>query len=32
MQLSMGFFGQGIGEGILKEKIPEAHTDYVLAS
>ena len=26
------FFGQGIGEGILKEKIPEAHTDYVLAS
>ena len=27
-----GFFGQGIGEGILKEKIPEAHTDYVLAS
>src|SRR6056300_685239 len=27
-----GFFGRGIGEGILKEKIPEAHTDYVLAS
>tara|TARA_X000000950_G_scaffold11129_1_gene12121 strand:- start:31815 stop:32960 length:1146 start_codon:yes stop_codon:yes gene_type:complete len=27
-----GFFGQGIGEGILKEKIPESHTDYVLAS
>jgi len=27
-----GFFGRGIGEGILKEKIPESHTDYVLAS
>lgn len=27
-----GFFGQGIGEGVLKEKIPESHTDYVLAS
>ena len=27
-----GFFGRGIGEGVLKEKIPEAHTDYVLAS
>ena len=27
-----GFWGRGIGEGILKEKIPEAHTDYVLAS
>ncbi len=27
-----GFFGRGIGEGILKEKIPEAHTDYVLAA
>lgn len=27
-----GFFGRGIGEGILKEKIPEAHTDYILAS
>jgi len=27
-----GFFGQGIGEGILKERIPESHTDYVLAS
>lgn len=24
-----GFFGRGIGEGILKEKVPEAHTDYV---
>ena len=27
-----GFFGRGIGEGILKERIPESHTDYVLAS
>ncbi|MEL0177057.1 MAG: FtsW/RodA/SpoVE family cell cycle protein [Pelagibacteraceae bacterium] len=27
-----GFFGKGIGEGILKEKIPEAHTDYILAA
>ena len=27
-----GFLGQGIGEGILKERIPESHTDYVLAS
>ena len=24
-----GFFGRGVGEGILKEKVPEAHTDYV---
>ena len=23
--------GQGMGEGILKEKVPEAHTDYVIA-
>ena len=23
--------GQGVGEGILKERVPEAHTDYVLA-
>ena len=26
-----GFFGRGIGEGILKEKVPEAHTDYIIA-
>ena len=26
-----GFTGRGIGEGILKEKVPEAHTDFVLA-
>jgi len=23
--------GQGVGEGILKESVPEAHTDYVIA-
>ncbi len=26
-----GFFGQGIGEGTLNSKIPEAHTDYILS-
>ena len=26
-----GFFGQGIGEGVLKDRVPDAHTDYVLA-
>ena len=26
-----GFFGKGIGEGILKNKVPEAHTDYIVA-
>ena len=26
-----GFTGRGIGEGILKERVPEAHTDFVLA-
>ena len=26
-----GLTGQGMGEGILKEKVPEAHTDYVIA-
>ena len=29
--MSGGFFGKGIGEGILKEKVPEAHTDYVMS-
>ena len=29
--MSGGFFGLGIGEGILKEKVPEAHTDYVMS-
>ena len=28
---SGGFTGQGMGEGILKESVPEAHTDYVIA-
>lgn len=26
-----GIKGQGMGEGILKEKVPEAHTDYIIA-
>ena len=26
-----GFFGQGIGEGTLNSKIPEAHTDYIVS-
>ncbi len=26
-----GLMGQGMGEGILKESVPEAHTDYVIA-
>jgi len=26
-----GLTGQGMGEGILKEKVPEAHTDYIVA-
>ena len=26
-----GFFGQGIGEGVLKDRVPEAHTDYIIA-
>jgi len=28
---SGGLTGQGMGEGILKESVPEAHTDYVIA-
>ena len=28
---SGGFFGKGIGEGILKNRVPEAHTDYIIA-
>ncbi|MDC0525281.1 FtsW/RodA/SpoVE family cell cycle protein [Pelagibacteraceae bacterium] len=28
---SGGLTGQGMGEGILKENVPEAHTDYVIA-
>tara|TARA_B100000242_G_scaffold285547_1_gene250130 strand:- start:271 stop:1389 length:1119 start_codon:yes stop_codon:yes gene_type:complete len=26
-----GFFGKGIGEGTLKTRVPEAHTDYVIS-
>jgi len=26
-----GLTGQGMGEGILKEEVPEAHTDYIIA-
>ena len=28
---SGGFTGRGLGEGVLKDKVPEAHTDYILA-
>ena len=28
---SGGFFGKGIGEGSLKNRVPEAHTDYIIA-
>ncbi len=26
-----GLSGQGMGEGILKDRVPEAHTDYIIA-
>ena len=26
-----GLTGEGMGEGILKDKVPEAHTDYIIA-
>jgi cell division protein FtsW len=26
-----GLKGQGMGEGILKDRVPEAHTDYIIA-
>tara|TARA_B100001758_G_C18352396_1_gene580642 strand:- start:2 stop:1123 length:1122 start_codon:yes stop_codon:yes gene_type:complete len=29
--ISGGFFGKGIGEGTLKNKVPEAHTDYIVS-
>ena len=29
--VSGGFFGKGIGEGTLKNKVPEAHTDYIVS-
>ena len=28
---SGGFFGKGLGEGILKNRVPEAHTDYIVS-
>ena len=28
---SGGYFGKGIGEGTLKNRVPEAHTDYIIA-
>ena len=28
---SGGFFGKGIGEGTLKTRVPEAHTDYIIS-
>ena len=28
---SGGFFGKGIGEGDLKNRVPEAHTDYIIS-
>ena len=29
--ISGGFFGKGIGEGTLKNTVPEAHTDYIIS-
>ena len=29
--ISGGFFGKGIGEGTLKNRVPEAHTDYLIS-
>ena len=29
--ISGGFFGKGIGEGTLKNRVPEAHTDYIMS-
>ena len=26
-----GLKGQGMGEGVLKDSVPEAHTDYIIA-
>ena len=28
---SGGFFGKGVGEGVLKNRVPEAHTDYIIS-
>ena len=29
--MSGGFTGRGLGEGVLKDRVPEAHTDYMFA-
>ena len=29
--MSGGFFGKGFGEGTLKNRVPEAHTDYIIS-
>ena len=29
--ISGGFFGKGMGEGTLKNRVPEAHTDYIIS-
>ena len=29
--ISGGLFGKGIGEGTLNNKVPEAHTDYIVS-
>tara|TARA_Y100000992_G_C21273049_1_gene498098 strand:+ start:2364 stop:3488 length:1125 start_codon:yes stop_codon:yes gene_type:complete len=29
--VSGGFFGKGLGEGTLKNRVPEAHTDYIVS-
>ncbi len=29
--ISGGFFGKGVGEGTLKNSVPEAHTDYIIS-
>ena len=29
--VSGSFFGKGIGEGTLKNRVPEAHTDYIIS-
>ena len=29
--ISGGYFGKGVGEGTLKNTVPEAHTDYIIS-
>ena len=29
--ISGGYLGKGIGEGTLKNRVPEAHTDYIIS-